>query len=80
MKLSYNEQREFDGMEAAIEAAEAQAAVAERAMQDPAVLADHARMADACKALDSAQARVASLYARWATLEEKQAGAQAKSV
>ena len=74
VKLSYNEQREFDGIESAIERAEADAARAEAEIQKPAVLADHEKMAEACAVLDAAQARVAALYARWDELETKQAG------
>jgi len=40
-------------------------------VSDPAVAADHTKMAAACKALESAQAAVAALYARWQELESK---------
>ncbi|HVU65378.1 MAG TPA: ABC-F family ATP-binding cassette domain-containing protein, partial [Phycisphaerales bacterium] len=70
-KLSYNEQREFDSMEQRIHDAEAAAAKAEQRVNDPAVMADHVKMTEACSALESAQALVAKLYARWEELEAK---------
>jgi ATP-binding cassette subfamily F protein uup len=70
-KLSYNEQREFDSMEQRIHDAEAAAAKAEERVNDPAVMADHVKMTEACSALESAQALVAKLYARWEKLEAK---------
>jgi ATP-binding cassette subfamily F protein uup len=69
-KLSFREQQEWDGMEAAILAAEGlvadrQAAVAEVAG------AGHVALADACRALEDAQRAVERLYARWQELEGK---------
>ena len=65
------EQRELDGMELAIEAAERVCADAEAAVADPKVSANHARLAEACQRLESAQASVAALYARWQELEAR---------
>lgn len=70
-KLSYNEQREYDGLEAKILDAESRAAELEARLGDPEVVNDHARMARACRELEEAQARVAALYARWEELEAK---------
>jgi len=70
-KLSYNEQREFDGMEAKIAEAEAKASTLEARVGDPKIAADHSRMAQACRELETAQAEVARLYARWEELEAK---------
>jgi ATP-binding cassette subfamily F protein uup len=56
-------------MEANILAAEERVARAERAMADPKVVQDHARMAAACEELSEAQGAVARLYARWEELE-----------
>jgi ATP-binding cassette subfamily F protein uup len=70
-KLSYNEQREFDGMEAAIAAAEKKAADLDARLNDPKLLADHAAYAKACDAAGAAHAEVARLYARWEELEAK---------
>ncbi|MBL0920506.1 MAG: ABC-F family ATP-binding cassette domain-containing protein [Phycisphaerales bacterium] len=73
-RLSYKEQRELDGMERAIEEAEAAATAAERDLSDPGTLADHRRMAEASRRLADAQAHAASLYARWEALEARRAG------
>ena len=74
VKLSFNEQREYDSIEADIEKAERRAADAEARMAEPAVLADHEKMAAVCTELESAQAEAARLYARWEELEQKRAG------
>jgi ATP-binding cassette subfamily F protein uup len=70
-KLSYNEQREFDGMEAAIAAAEKKAAELEAKLNDPKLIADHAAYAKACDLSAAAQTEVSRLYARWEELEAK---------
>jgi ABC transport system ATP-binding/permease protein len=69
-KLTYREQQEWDGMEAAILAAEA--AVAERQQQvERAAGAGHGALTDACHALQEAQHAVERLYERWQELEAK---------
>lgn len=73
-KLSYNEQRDYDTIEQRIAEAEKRAAEAERRLGDPAVVADHAEMAEACRELEAAQALVAELYARWEELERRVSG------
>lgn len=70
-KLSYNDQREYDGLQAKIEAAEKTLAVANERMNDPAVMADRRKLADACAQAEAAQAEVQRLYARWEELEAK---------
>jgi ABC transport system ATP-binding/permease protein len=70
-KLSYNEQREFDGMEKKIHDAERVAAEAEQRVNDPGVMGDHRKMTEACRELEVAQEAVAKLYARWEELEAK---------
>ncbi|MCE2885284.1 MAG: ABC-F family ATP-binding cassette domain-containing protein [Planctomycetaceae bacterium] len=70
-KLSYNEQREFDGMESAIAAAEKKAAELEAKLNDPKLIADHAAYAKACDLSAAAQTEVSRLYARWEELEAK---------
>ena len=70
-KLSWNEQKELDGIEAAIQAAESRAEGLAKRLDDPAVLADHAKTRDAYALLGGAQADVERLYARWAELEAK---------
>jgi ATP-binding cassette subfamily F protein uup len=70
-KLSYNEQREYDGMEAAIAAAEKAHTDLDAKLNDPRLVSDHAAYAKACDAAGAAQAEIARLYARWETLEAK---------
>ena len=69
-KLNYKEQQEWEGMEAAILAAEAELAVCQTAVEESAT-AGHAVLADACLAMEAAQRKVECLYARWAELEAK---------
>jgi ATP-binding cassette subfamily F protein uup len=72
-KLTYREQQELDGMEAAITAAEQ--AVAEREAEvERAAPAGHAALADACRALEAARQAVERLYARWQELEARRGG------
>jgi ATP-binding cassette subfamily F protein uup len=68
-KLSYLEQREWDGMEARVLAAEELAAAKKAAMADPAVAADARRLSKAYEESQAAEAEVERLYARWAELE-----------
>jgi ATP-binding cassette subfamily F protein uup len=68
-KLSYNLQREFDGMEHAIAVAEAEIKRTESIANDEAVMADHQKHADACAGVALAHEAVRVLYARWAELE-----------
>ncbi|MDA1008568.1 MAG: ABC-F family ATP-binding cassette domain-containing protein [Planctomycetota bacterium] len=73
-RLSFKEQREFDGIEEAVHAAEEAHSAAERRLNDQAVATDHVKMAAACHALETAQTAVATLYARWQELETKRGG------
>jgi len=68
-KLSYLDQRERDGMEQKILAAEGVLAQAHSAAGDPAIASDAHRLQEAHAALEGAQAEVDRLYARWAELE-----------
>ena len=68
-KLSYLEQREWDGMEAAILEAEEAVAAIQREMHEAAT--DPMRLHQAYDRLQPAQRRVEELYARWAELEAK---------
>ena len=70
-KRSYNEQREYAGMEAAILEAEATVERLEVEAADPALVSDHVRAAATFKELSAAQALVKSLYARWVELESE---------
>ena len=73
-KLSFKEQQEWDGMEAAILAAE-QAVEVRQAEVEAASTAGHARLTAACLALDEARAKVEQLFARWEELAAKRGGA-----
>jgi ATP-binding cassette subfamily F protein uup len=73
-KLSYKEQREFDGMEEAILEAEGEVERLDAIANDPAVIADHTRSTKAFAELSDAQNRVQTLYARWSELEAVQRG------
>ena len=72
-KLSFKEKQEFEGMEAAILAAETAAAARDADVQT-ASNAGHAALTDACHALEDAQKHVEALYARWQELEAKAGG------
>ncbi len=73
-KLSYNLQREYDGMEEAILKAEGELEVLQAAADDPALANDHARAAKAYEAIGAAQTKVQDLYARWAELDAMRGG------
>ncbi|MEM8781240.1 MAG: ABC-F family ATP-binding cassette domain-containing protein [Planctomycetota bacterium] len=68
-KLSYKFQRELDGMEDAILAAEERVETLTVQSGDPDVMADHARFAAVCSELTGAQRDVQRLYDRWSELE-----------
>jgi ABC transport system ATP-binding/permease protein len=70
-KLSYKEQQELGGMEAAIHAAEKSLADAAVQMNDPKVIADHKRFTAACNAHADAQTKLDALFARWAELDAR---------
>jgi ATP-binding cassette subfamily F protein uup len=72
--LSYLDQREFESMEAAILAAEETLEQARAAIADPAVAADAQALQERQAALESAEAQVKRLYARWAQLDTKRQG------
>jgi ATP-binding cassette subfamily F protein uup len=68
-KLSYIEQREWDGMEEKILEAERELAARQGEVQ--AFASDPVRLPEAYQKLQEAQARVEALYARWAEMETK---------
>ena len=71
-KLTYQEAREYEGMEASLAEAEAALEAKRVALEDPQVTSDHLRLQDALAQLASSQKIVDDLYARWAELEKKQ--------
>ena len=72
-KLSYKEQQEWDGMEAALATAEGAAAAAQ-ALVEAAANSPRPILTAACAQLDAARAKVEKLYARWEELEAKRSG------
>ncbi|MFT3788884.1 MAG: ATP-binding cassette domain-containing protein [Tepidisphaeraceae bacterium] len=70
-RLTWNEQREFEGMEASIHKAEAEVETLQAKANDPAVIADHVKAREVYEALGKAQHEVERLYARWSELEAK---------
>ena len=70
-KLSYMEQREYDGIEARIEVAEAKLMAAQARVEDPAVAVDANALTDALAQLQQAQAEHDALMERWVELSEK---------
>jgi ATP-binding cassette subfamily F protein uup len=73
-KLSYKEQRELDGMESAIEAAETRKAELEAQLVDPTVYSSGSKAAEVQKELDVTAAEVERLYTRWQELQNLAAG------
>ncbi|MEW5849129.1 MAG: ABC-F family ATP-binding cassette domain-containing protein [Myxococcota bacterium] len=74
-KLSFNEQRELEGMEAAIMTAEEQVSALQQELNDPDFYRKNASQAAQKSAeLESAQAEVARLYARWEELSAVKEG------
>ena len=70
-KLSYNEQREWDGMEANVLTAETRLEEARSRADDPSIASDGAALQLRLRELDDAQHAADRLYARWAELEAK---------
>ncbi|MDA0802975.1 MAG: ABC-F family ATP-binding cassette domain-containing protein [Planctomycetota bacterium] len=70
-KLSYKDQREYDGIEGTIAAAEATAIAVDARLNDPELIADHVAYAKACGAAGAAHRVVSALYLRWEELEAK---------
>ncbi|MCW8985328.1 MAG: ATP-binding cassette domain-containing protein, partial [Thermoanaerobaculales bacterium] len=69
--LTYLEKREYESMEADILKAEAELETAEEHLADPQVASDADAAHRAFLETESAREKVASLYLRWAELEEK---------
>jgi ATP-binding cassette subfamily F protein uup len=70
-KLSYIEQREFDGIDALVEAADERLAAAKLRIEDPAVAIDPAALTEALAELEAAQQEHDRLLERWVELSEK---------
>jgi len=70
-KLSYIEQREYDGIEALVEAADARLLAARERIDEPAVATDADALTASLTELDAAQKEHDAIYERWAILTEK---------
>ncbi len=70
-KLSYMDQREWDGMEAKVEAADARLAKAEAALADPAIASDGKKLQAAMEEQAAAHAAMEAVMDRWGELAEK---------
>lgn len=73
-RLGYLEQREYDGMEAAIEAAEQELAGWNEALKLPEAQTNAEKLQELCEKLKVAQRNLDALYARWEELEHKKQG------
>ncbi len=70
-RLSYMEQREYDGLEDQITSFELDLERFEREMQLPETVTDPARLSECWQNLEHTRKEVDRLYARWAELEDK---------
>ena len=70
-KLSYLEQREFDGIEVRVESAHNRLRAAHARVEDPAVAIDANALTQALAELHAAQAEHDAVYQRWVELAEK---------
>ena len=70
-RLTYLEQREWEGMEESVLSAEARVAEAKAHAEDPSIATDAGALHERLQALDEAQQEVDRLYERWAELEAK---------
>jgi len=70
-KLSYLEQREYDGIEERVDKADARMAAAHDRLEDNAVVTDPAALTEALAEMEAAQAEHDAVYQRWAELTEK---------
>jgi ATP-binding cassette subfamily F protein uup len=70
-KLSYMEQREYDGMEQRIVEAEQALEGAHAAMNDAALRGDGRRLTELTREIEDLQRSIGELYARWAEMEER---------
>jgi ABC transport system ATP-binding/permease protein len=68
-KLSYKDQRDFDTIEARIAEAEARLAALESEQASPELASNASRLVELIAQIESAQAEVDALYARWSELE-----------
>ena len=70
-KLSYLEQREFDGMEERVDKADHRLSAASKRLEDPAVVTNPVALTEALAEMNAARAEHDAIYQRWAELSEK---------
>jgi ATP-binding cassette subfamily F protein uup len=70
-KLSYLEQREFDGIEERVDKADQRMSAAHDRLEDPAVTSNPTLLTEALAEMEAAQHEHDAVYARWAELTEK---------
>ncbi len=70
-RLTYLEQREYEGMEVAILQAEEVLDAVTRDLEDPGIASNAGRLQQCSEAYEAAKSRVDALYARWEELESK---------
>ncbi len=70
-KLSYMDQREWDGMEAKVEAADARLAAAEAALANPAIASDSKKLQAALAEQAAAHEAMEAVMDRWGELAER---------
>lgn len=71
-KLTYKEQRELAEIEPEIHRTEELAKQFEAQMNDPGVIGDYKKFEEVSRAFAAAQAKVATLFERWAELDARQ--------
>ncbi len=69
--LNWNEQKEYDAMEQTIVEVEQRVQALHQLMNNPALLADHEKLAEVCQEAHEAEERATGLYARWQELEAR---------
>jgi ATP-binding cassette subfamily F protein uup len=69
--LSGNEQKELEGMDAALHAAEAKLKAAKAQLNDPKIGSDVSKLLECQKQVDAEQTKVETLLKRWEELEAK---------
>ncbi|WP_263379340.1 ABC-F family ATP-binding cassette domain-containing protein [Granulicella paludicola] len=73
-KLSYMEQREFDGIEALVDKADTRMSAAHDRLEDSEVTSNPTLLTEALAEMEAAQHEHDAVYARWAELTEKAGG------
>ena len=73
-KLVYKEQRELEGMEQSIVAAEAEITALQHTLESPEMHTDAQKALETYRLLGQAQAKLEGLYSRWEFLEKKAQG------